>query len=450
MDHVSYRLGLGGVLVLVIACGGSPANPTAEMDGDAGGACGPFPALDSLSLSEGGRVAIAREGALADPSLSFEATGAVSVADDGSRVLVYAAYGPAADAAPSTIRVRCAGGGVVETAPEIRPLAWTLVADWDPATSGPLAREYGAWWLDEERGGGLYVFGGFHYVPRQFTPAWDLWRYDFATASWTEMSSIEPPMAPGGRVAAGREPGTILYFGGSTPMADGSIDTPSVLRELSYSGDTKIWTEAPFESSAPGSYTGALIRDERRDRWLSVCGVDARLLGIHCRVHAYTPEGGWSQVFVADGPMPHGRFGFHYAYDEETDRVIVAGGQTGPGNLDMTGDAWALELGEDPPRWVELTEDLPEIRRRNGSFVLDPIGRRLFVWGGTADGMTTVQGLFALGVDRGRERWDRVDVPEEVPERTSGIGVYDPIGARALFGFGNSDDVYTDLWSLAL
>jgi hypothetical protein len=433
--------------LVLAACGSDPAAPAADAGPDPitdAGGCGPFAELGALAISEGGRAAIDRSAALADPSLVFEGDGLTVVAEE-ARLLVYPSYG----ATSGTLRVRC-GAATFEAPVTIEPLAWSPVASWDPATSGPPAREYGAWWIDEAAPRGLFVFGGFHYFPRQFTPAWDLWFYDFAAASWTEVPSTDPPMAPGGRVAPGTTPGTLLYFGGSVNNADGSIDTPPTLRALDYSAASLAWAAAPFEMNAPGSYTGSFIRDERRDRWLSVCGVDARTAGIHCRVHQYTEAAGWSQVFVAEGPLPNGRYGFHYGYDEETDRVIVVAGQSGPGELDIIGDAWALELGEDPPRWVMLAEDRDDIRRRNGAFVLDPIGRRLFLWGGTADGRTSSEGLYALGVDRGREEWQSIEIPAEVPARTSGIGVYDREAARALFGFGNGDDIYTDLWALEL
>lgn len=82
--------------------------------------------------------------------------------------------------------------------------------------------------------------------------------------------------------------------------------------------------------------------------------------------------------------------------------------------------------------------------------MLDPVGRRLLLWGGTADGRTTVPGLSALRIDRGEERWDHVEVPSHVPMRSSAVGVYGPTRQRAIFGFGNGDTVYTDLHALSL
>ena len=432
-------------LLLVAGCNGAAERPAPVVGADAGTELPCTVDLGELSLSTGGRLRLP-DAATTLLSEGWEVTASPGLSIDvrPGGVFVYAGYAPADDA---HLRLHRSGCDDVAVPVEARPLAWERIAEWDPAVAGPPGREYGAWWLDGEEG--LVVFGGFHYYPRQFTPASDMWRFDFAAGAWSEVPSEGAPLAPGGRAARGAEPGTALVHGGSAIRDDGSLDTPPLLFEVDTRGETAVWRPAPHAERAPGSYTGAFVHDPRRDRWLSLCGVDARLMGVHCAVHEYRPGTGWQRVIV-DGDVPPGRFGFHYAYDEETDRVIVVGGQAGPDNLDMVGDTWALELGEEPPRWEKLFDETPELRRRNGAFVLDPIGRRLILFGGTADGATSVGGLSILRIDREMERWDHVEIPESVPARTSGLAVYDAPRARALFGFGNGAAVYTDLYALSL
>ena len=111
------------------------------------------------------------------------------------------------------------------------------------------------------------------------------------------------------------------------------------------------------------------------------------------------------------GDLPPGRNGHFWAYDDVEDRLIVFGGEGWPGSATCTAcrhDTWALEMGRSPPEWVRLAEDggaLGDLGRRNGSFVLDPVNRRLLVWGGTPDGRTTFPGLFAFDLRRGHEGW---------------------------------------------
>ena len=62
----------------------------------------------------------------------------------------------------------------------------------------------------------------------------------------------------------------------------------------------------------------------------------------------------------------------------------------------------------------------PPIGRRNGAFALDPLGHRLLVWGGTADGATAFPGLYALDLDRGREAWHRVTTEGAPTVRAAG------------------------------
>jgi hypothetical protein len=367
---------------------------------------------------------------------------------EATRIVLRAPYGEG----PRTARFVCATGTATASV-DVQPLRWSSVAEWtgNEAEGVPGGREYFAWWLSPSAGEqALYMYGGFAFEPRQFTPRSDLYRFDRRSNVWSQVTQTGPLPAPGGRVAVGAD-GAIHYFGGGLPTPDGSIDTqPAFLR----------WSASPagFEAlsaeGAPGSYTGSLLYDRPRDRWLSVCGVDTIALGLHCRVHAYTTAGGWREIEIA-GDAPMGRYGFHYALDEETDRVILFGGQVGQSNAAIGGDTWALELAPESgePTWVQLFEEVEGIsRRRNGAYALDPIGHRLFIWGGTPDGRNAVEGLDVLSLDRGTETWTHLDTPEGgPPARGSAQGLYDPTRREILWGFGNTAARrYTDLWSLAL
>jgi len=430
-----------GISIVLTGCG---SNSEAIVDPDPTPDAAPIPAcanITSLEVREGGRMILA-----AGPAHSHTASEGLELATADGTVWAYAGY-DVADVETITVSGPDCETSVIEVA--VLPLVWTTLSDWDRG-EGPPGREYGGWWLsDETMRPGLHIFGGFHYRPRQFTPSSDLWFFDFATNEWSERPSAEAPIRPGGRIAPGPEPGTIIQHGGAALEPDGSLDTPPVLQMLNYADAEPTWSASPHAEGAPGSYTGAFIRDARRARWLSICGYDSRDLGLHCNVAEYSPETGWQDVEVA-GERPQGRSGFHYAYDEESDRVLVVGGQVGRADLAIGGDTWALDLSETPARWVRLFEDSPLVRRRNGAFVLDPIGRRLILWGGTPDGRTAQQGLSILRIDPGHERWDHIPMPVEITARSSGFAVYDAANQRALMGFGNSRAVYTDLYALSL
>lgn len=431
------RLSLS-LALLALGCSAPPAL----------GPCGGASAPDALSLVAGGRASIPLDGTLAGRVTAVSGTGVEAVLAAQS-VTVRAGYAPG----PASITLSCADGALTVRA-TIEALRFEPLARWSAGPTAPAAREYFAWWMDPAGGRALYLYGGFVYEPVQFTPSTEMWRFDLTSLSWSAVTQTGTLPPPGGRVASDGMGGT-YYFGGAVVAADGSLDTPPTLLDVVHHDASATWAEAPASSSAPGSYTGAFVYDAARSRWLSICGADARVAGVHCGVEAYTPAGGFVALDVA-GPSPSGRYGFLYALDPETDRVLIFGGQTGPANSDIAGDTWALELAPDGdashPRWTQLFAQSEGIAiRRNGAFALDPVAHRFVMWGGTPDGQNAVPGLDLLSLERGHEAWTHVQLPAEVPPRASGMGLYDEAGQRLVWGFGNSlAGVYTDLYVLPL
>ena len=107
---------------------------------------------------------------------------------------------------------------------------------------------------------------------------------------------------------------------------------------------------------------------------------------------------------------------------------------------------------EGGPTWTAIAAPGTPAGRRNGTSVWDPMGPRLFVFGGTSDGATTQPGLFALDARPGRESWATLDRAGQPPLRSSGFGAFvghaDEGEAAVWMGFGNDDDVYRDLTRL--
>ncbi|MBX3224233.1 MAG: hypothetical protein KF795_27200 [Labilithrix sp.] len=423
------------LLLAIAALGCSSAQPAPAPVAECG-----VDLPDTLTVSEGGRLTLPRT-----QDMTYEGVGGVELTLDETTVALRAPYLANAEEGLG-LRLGCG-----KTLPiELRTLAWTRLAEWEEK-DGANAREYGAWWIDPQGAGALIVFGGFHYVPKQFTPADDAWRFDFASGAWSALAGEGLPTLPGGRAAPIPGERAVLFFGGMAEKSDGTQETPPSLYRLDYDDARVTATKVEPLGDAVGSYTGSLIYDTKRKRWLSVCGLStATSTGLNCLVHSYVPGGGFTSV-ATQGRAPKGRYGFHYAYDEASDRVILFGGQVGPENEAIDGETWALDLADDPPSWARLfANGAGPTKRRNGAFAFDPIGHRLFVWGGTPDGRDSTPNIQALNLDRGAEAWTDIATPKEVPSRTSGIGIHDPARERLLFGFGNDDALYRDLWSLDL
>ena len=84
--------------------------------------------------------------------------------------------------------------------------------------------------------------------------------------------------------------------------------------------------------------------------------------------------------------------------------------------------------------------------RRNGPSAWDPMGPRLFVFGGTSDGATSQPGLFAFDARPGHESWTEIVREGQPPMRSSGFAGATEDGVW--LGFGNDDGVYRDFTRL--
>jgi hypothetical protein len=341
-----------------------------------------------------------------------------------------------------SVRLALDCGGAAELPVKIRRLGWTQLPTWTEGTDGPLAREYGAFWLDAADPSRALLYGGFVYRPRQFTPATDAWALDLASARWSKViTSGTPPSGTGGRIATRPGSPDALYLGGVTATRD----TPVVLAKLSPSSGGVAWSDVSA-AGGQGDYQPGFFFDARRDRYLSLCGAN-NTLGWHCEVRTLDATATeWRPVTVAGTP-PQGRNGHFYVYDAENDRVVLFGGDA---NGNTLGDTWALELGEATPRWVSLGNE-PSMRRRNGAWVLDAVNHRLVMWGGTADGATAVDGVWVLSLERGKERWLKPSTLNPPKNRASALAIYDSERERMIAGLGNSEQgIFADLWALQL
>ena len=329
---------------------------------------------------------------------------------------------------------------------EVTRISWQELTPWTAGVDGPLEREHPMLFVDAGDPDRLLMFGGFLFQPQQYTITNDLWAYDLANETWTELNSNGAPMLASGRIAPVPNERAAIYHGGN----DQQNRLPFSLVRVDYDAEP-TWTEiTPNGAPNDGVILGSFVLDEARNRMLSLCGFGAS--GIHCNVEAFdlTTEA-WALLQPA-GDAPSGRYGFFVANDPENERVIVFSGgqQSFNGTVNPAQDTWALELAESPVRWVQIEGDGPP-GRRNGCSAVDPIGHRFFVFGGTPDARTTEQGLWVLDLDRGEESWTLIEPDGSAPARSSCAAVYDPARRRILFGFGNnSAAIYADWQALQL
>ena len=329
-----------------------------------------------------------------------------------------------------------------------RSLVWKKRVTWDKA-NGPQTREHGIFVVDESAKQ-VFLFQGSGYDP-QWKPIEDSWKLDLASGTWT-------PWVPTGDVPAARAahrvavvPGTptAFVYGGYTGFG-GTEKSEGDLYRLDVSNAGKNFTKLTSVGAAGPRQLHTIAYDAKGERLIVFGGFtdlprqDALDDTWTVKVNGDTAT--WTKI---EGNAPAARYGFFSAFDAESRRLFVwSGGQIPESDADPVNaaqDAWVLDASIDPPKWSKLAPagEAPK-GRRNGCAMHDPIGRRLFVYGGTSNGKTTEPGLYALDLDKGHETWRKVDLGGAPPIRSSGFGFATPEG-DVVCAFGNGASVYADV-----
>lgn len=412
----------------------------------------------SWHLTEGGRILLSTQTEPPDQKVEVLAPSdawLVLPQADKQRILIRAPYGDLGEK-KLTVKIFCPDGPKeTQVSVHLAALSWRKYA-WTSGTQGPTEREHPRIWMDAKDPDILWLWGGLLFRPKQFTPADDLWKLHLETGVWTQVTpqGTSPQTTTAQVVASPELSVTYVYSGDASGVSSSKLFT------LSLDSTQPVWKELAQDTWGQNAGTlGSLVYDPVHQRLVTACGIKQGLgYDIHCRVALYNlqgEEGKRWQEFKSDQPAPAGRYGFAFAYDAETKGMILFSGAQQPqasNPVNAATDTWRLELGSSTPSWKKLsTQGETAPGRRNGCWALDPVGHRFFVFGGTADQRTALDGLYVLHLDEGAERWHRVETSSPPPKRASCIGIYDAKRQQVLFGFGNSEQgIYADFYGLQL
>ena len=172
---------------------------------------------------------------------------------------------------------------------------------------------------------GIFLFGGLEPVPRLNADRFDdVWRYDPATGEWWDVRAPRGPVPrAGAAVAYDAGSGLVVLFGGAV----GTCNYPACAEHID-------------------------------DTWV------------------YDPAANtWEERSPATSPP--GRHGHTMAYDAQSDRVVLFGGDTGSAWL---GDTWAYDADGDT--WVEVTTEEAPWPVAQQAMAYDPSADRIVLWGG--------------------------------------------------------------------
>ena len=310
--------------------------------------------------------------------------------------------------------------------------AWTRLA---PSGDAPSKREDQTWTVDRDAGT-AWLFGG----RNGGTTYGDLWAYDLASDTWSQIVPIGPaPPARFGHDATWVPGRGLIIFGGqanaTTFFGDLWQFDPQTLR----------WTALAAAGALPKARYGscaALGPDGRL--WMSHGFTEDGTRFADTRAYDFT-TGLWTDLTPAGvGPVerclhscwwtPDGRF------------VLYAGQTTG---IDSLGDLWVLSpgAGDAPGTWAKATIDRPPDRNL---YAVSPFRDTVVVVGGRGLGKTFLSDVYV--VDPITSAFHAVALARAGPAGRGGAALIDDPERSRLLLFGGKDasGALADIWALTL
>ncbi len=141
--------------------------------------------------------------------------------------------------------------------------------------------------------------------------------------------------------------------------------------------------------------------------------------------------------------MPPARFGNAMVYDDESDRIIIFGGETDWWAHDRMADTWAYDL--ETNRWENMAPAVSPSPRLSPGMVYDPKANLVIAFGG--NGWLPLQDTWTY--DLNTNTWTKMNPSVSPPARIAGQMVYDDKRDQVImFGGLSPDEDYAlnDTW----
>ena len=259
----------------------------------------------------------------------------------------------------------------------------------------------------------------------------DTWAYDSLSATWMAMApSSSPPARAGHAMAFDTLSGRVVLFGGSNGNDLG--DT------WSYAFLTNAWTnQNPALPPSPRSHPVAAY-DSGSDRVVLFGG----------SVGTAVLDDTWSYDLNANlwenrnpTTKPYARSRHAMAYDVQSDRVVLFGGN---GPTSTLGDTWSYDLNTNT--WTNLNPTVRPPARGGHAMAYASRSDRIILFGGN-DGATVFADTWSY--DLNANAWTNVAPVVAPPGRYGHAMVYDSRSDRIVLfgGFNSTLGALNDTWS---
>ncbi len=199
----------------------------------------------------------------------------------------------------------------------------------------------------------------------------ETWAYDFNTNTWTNMSPSSGPSGRGSHMMAyDSESDRVIAFGGRL------LDGKPLADTWAYDFNSNTWTDMNPTAGPAARFDAAIAYDIESDRVILFGG---NLPGRSDETWAYDFN---SNTWTDMNPTarPTARFQAAMAYDIESDRAILFGGNLYDSTPPFANDTWAYDLNTNS--WVARVPSVNPGPRGNHAFAYDYESDRLVLHGG--------------------------------------------------------------------
>src|SRR5947209_8580584 len=194
---------------------------------------------------------------------------------------------------------------------------------------------------------------------------------------WTNMS---PSGGPSGTIVNmamvyDSSADRMVVFGGTDFRGHGSNTT------WAYDYESNTWTDRNPETHPHGGWLDRAAYDSWAHRMIMFGGYDSVTKRFTNETWAYNYAGNnWKNLSAAGSPSPRTRPGL--AFDSQSDRVILVGGETGFGAY--SNETYSYNLSWNT--WTNMSPDVHPEARRSSMMAYDSKADRMILFGGTDDG----------------------------------------------------------------